>query len=80
MHEPAACGARPAQQANSHIGPLARVDNGKLPAKMASNMVAPRKALARKTDLGNLFGLVRFITKQSLSVKRCQSTKKRTGM
>jgi hypothetical protein len=42
MHEPAACGALPAQQAKVHNDRVARVARGKLLDKSASKSVAAR--------------------------------------
>ena len=46
MHEPAACGVCPAQQARLHSGALARVVRGKVLDTRASNSAAARIILA----------------------------------
>jgi hypothetical protein len=46
MHEPAAWGALPAQQANAQSGPLAAAGQAMLPATKVSNSVTARNALA----------------------------------
>ncbi|MGH8715928.1 MAG: hypothetical protein ACREUI_04235 [Burkholderiales bacterium] len=51
MHDPAACGALPAQQASSHIGPLAMVASGTALARTPSNKVAARIVLATRIGL-----------------------------
>jgi hypothetical protein len=48
MHEPAACGALPAQQAKWHIGPLASEAVGMLAHRIDSRMVAPRMTLGTR--------------------------------
>lgn len=45
MHEPAACGARPAQQASSHIEPDADAITGTLVDKHASSSVRANTGL-----------------------------------
>jgi hypothetical protein len=46
MHEPAACAARPAQQASVHSGPLAAAGKTMLPATSVSNSIVASTALA----------------------------------
>jgi hypothetical protein len=48
MHEPAACGARPAQQARLHICPVASVSSGKMPASKPANKTVASVALAKR--------------------------------
>ena len=62
MHDPAACGALPAQQARVHIGPVANVESGKLLARTTSSNIAPSIDLAARTELNNQGALVRAIT------------------
>ena len=46
MHEPAACGALPAQQAIAHSGPLADAGQTMLPATSISRSITASIALA----------------------------------
>jgi len=76
MHDPAACGALPAQHAKVHIGPLANVESGKLLARTASNTVAPSSALATRIGLDSQCDLVRAIMIRSCVERFCHCSEK----
>ncbi len=48
MHEPAACGALPAQQASLHIGPLATTEVGMLAQSIDNSSVDPSISFAMR--------------------------------
>ena len=63
MHDPAACGARPAQQASVHICPLASVSSGRNAASRASSAIDASADLATRLDRldempGSIAGIV----------------------
>jgi hypothetical protein len=58
MHEPAACGTLPAQQANLHIGPLATSAEGMLAHRIDRRSADPRTTL--KTRIAMQPELCRF--------------------
>jgi hypothetical protein len=69
MHEPASCGALPAQQAKWHIGPLASAAVGMLAHRIDSRRVAPRMTLATRITVEPKLCLFSFGTIHLLRVQ-----------
>jgi hypothetical protein len=69
MHEPAACGALPAQQAKLHIGPLTSAAVGMLAHRIDSRRIAPRTTLAKRNTVEPGLCFFSFGTERSLSLR-----------